>query len=201
MCLNSSSRSSSSSSSSDEHYKSQAKSPKGKTRKIQDRLSIGPNNKNNKSKKQKLKKEKQSHFYSEFGSNCNVDSERLQQRAARFNNNSSVKSVNGSVEGTGMMSKRRKITAVSVHKFSEDLSGDFDWTSYHIVGTCQDLEKSFLRLTKAPAASEVRPVQVLKLSLQNVKDKWIEKQDYFYACDQLKSIRQDLTVNIYRCIL
>lgn len=124
-----------------------------------------------------------------FNAAIEENSEVLQQRAARFN-------VSSNKPASDLANKRRKIFNFTLDKFSEDSSGagDFDWTEFHIVGTCQDLEKSFLRLTKAPAASEVRPVQVLKLSLQNVKTKWIQKQDYYYACDQLKSIRQDLTV-------
>lgn len=147
-------------------------------------------------KKQKIK-EKKSHFYSEFGTSIEDNSELLQQRAARFSSSLNKSSNENSFSPFGNNGKKKKSPInISVNKFIEDSTGDFDWTDFHIVGTCQDIEKSFLRLTKAPEACEVRPVEVLQLSLQNVKQKWMDKQDYFYACDQLKSIRQDLTVSI-----
>jgi len=82
-----------------------------------------------------------------------------------------------------------------------------DWGSLHIRGTSTNLEKRYLRLTQAPDPSTVRPEHVLQKSLEMVLAKWRVDEheasqaqpqehlrDYPYTCEQLKSIRQDLTV-------
>jgi hypothetical protein len=61
-------------------------------------------------------------------------------------------------------------------------------------GTCFRIEKEYLRLTSAPKPSDVRPLPVLKKSLEHVTGRYCETEDYSYLCEQLKSIRQDLTV-------
>ncbi|GAM88233.1 hypothetical protein ANO11243_062640 [Dothideomycetidae sp. 11243] len=63
-----------------------------------------------------------------------------------------------------------------------------------VVGTCQDLEKKYFRLTAAPKPEAVRPLHILKQSLDLLIRKWKEQHNYTYICDQFKSLRQDLTV-------
>lgn len=63
-----------------------------------------------------------------------------------------------------------------------------------IVGTCQVLEKNYFRLTAPPNPNTVRPLPVLEKALDHISTKWKRQHDYTYFCDQMKSMRQDLTV-------
>lgn len=68
-------------------------------------------------------------------------------------------------------------------------------------GRSEALEKTYLRLTSLPAAGSVRPPHVLEQAVALVKSRWLEAPDYAYACNQLKAIRQDLTVQHIRGML
>lgn len=63
-----------------------------------------------------------------------------------------------------------------------------------LVGRCMNLEKQYFRLTSAPDPANVRPLAILERTLELLKKKWRDEQNYSYICDQFKSLRQDLTV-------
>jgi hypothetical protein len=67
-----------------------------------------------------------------------------------------------------------------------------------VVGRSIKLEKRFLRLTAAPNPDDVRPLPILKQTLELLKKKWRKEGNYSYICDQFKSLRQDLTVQHIR---
>ena len=66
------------------------------------------------------------------------------------------------------------------------------------MGTCKDLEKPYLRLTTYPKAENVRPLAVLKESLSHIKSRFVQTEDFEWANEQLKSVRQDITVQRIR---
>lgn len=76
----------------------------------------------------------------------------------------------------------------------QHLDLDDSMVSDTIIGTSTKLEKQYLRLTSAPDPSTVRPLYILKQTLELLKEKWKNEQNYTYICDQFKSMRQDLTV-------
>lgn len=63
-----------------------------------------------------------------------------------------------------------------------------------VIGRSTKLEKRYLRLTSAPDPDTVRPLHILKETLELLKVKWKTENNYSYICDQFKSLRQDLTV-------
>ncbi|XP_058098979.1 SAC3 family protein A isoform X4 [Magnolia sinica] len=93
----------------------------------------------------------------------------------------------------------RRTSALLLSKNNESSSSraveDIDWDALTVKGTCQEVEKRYLRLTSAPDPATVRPEDVLEKALLMVQS---SQKNYFYKCDQLKSIRQDLTVQRIR---
>mmetsp|Transcript_5802 Transcript_5802/g.15134 ORF Transcript_5802/g.15134 Transcript_5802/m.15134 type:complete len:320 (-) Transcript_5802:137-1096(-) len=68
-------------------------------------------------------------------------------------------------------------------------------------GQSRQLEKAYCRLGGLPDPSAVRPPRVLAEALEVVKRRWVQDADYEYAREQLKSIRQDLTVQLIQDVL
>lgn len=63
-----------------------------------------------------------------------------------------------------------------------------------IVGRSSTLEKKYFRLTAPPNPDTVRPLPILRQTLDLLKKKWKDENNYAFICDQFKSLRQDLTV-------
>jgi len=136
--------------------------------------------------------------------------------------------------GAGNLYNRRASALVLSKNFEDGASQaveDIDWDALTVKGTCQEIEKRYLRLTSAPDPAtvmsplknlncvlllfsaflfsslsdcepyqnamnlQVRPEEVLEKALLMVQN---SQKNYLYRCDQLKSIRQDLTVQRIR---
>ncbi|CCA71355.1 related to MNI2-Protein of unknown function localised to nucleus [Serendipita indica DSM 11827] len=69
-----------------------------------------------------------------------------------------------------------------------------DWDKHTIVGRSSSIFKNYLRLTSDPDPKDIRPLPVLKQTLEQLKQRWRSEGNYHWVCDQFKSLRQDLTV-------
>ncbi|XP_022745521.1 SAC3 family protein A-like isoform X2 [Durio zibethinus] len=118
--------------------------------------------------------------------------EKVQGNQAQINHFKAKNAGNGNLYG-------RRASALVLSKSFEDGGSraveDIDWDALTVKGTCQEIEKRYLRLTSAPDPSTVRPGEVLEKALSMVQN---SQKNYLYKCDQLKSIRQDLTVQRIR---
>jgi hypothetical protein len=88
--------------------------------------------------------------------------------------------------------EREQFDALEIDK--EDLEHKKLWC----IGTNQDFEKDYYRLTGPPEPNTIRPLSVLRRSLEYILSKYGRTNNYRYVCDQLKAIRQDLTVQMIR---
>ncbi|GAA5862281.1 hypothetical protein JCM1840_001707 [Sporobolomyces johnsonii] len=130
---------------------------------------------------------------------------RREERAKRF------KQQNGGEDGgagslTSRMGSGGRLVQGGVHSYgvysasaTPELEAVYDpnvidWDQHTIVGTSTKLEKPYLRLTSLPDPKTIRPLAVLKETLNLLKTKWREESNYNYICDQFKSMRQDLIV-------
>lgn len=128
------------------------------------------------------------------------DDTKLEGRARRFVDTTGDSGNYGALPGD-----RNSYSSKKPHRNYDPFSDEP--INYTCVGTCEVLEKRYLRLTADPEPSLVRPERILVQSLAMVKQKWQTKaKDWEWTCDQLKAIRQDLrvqnirnqfTVNVY----
>lgn len=81
-------------------------------------------------------------------------------------------------------------------RLMERFEGDCEMNDddFIVIGVMEEEEKDFLRLTVAPEPEDVRPERVLHRSYARVMEHWEQQRDYVYACNQFKSMRQDLTI-------
>ncbi|KAM0908249.1 hypothetical protein ACQ4PT_015592 [Festuca glaucescens] len=127
--------------------------------------------------------------------NSPEEKKRREHRSKRFERGQNASSKSGSSVPHKANVYIRKAMPMLLNKSNGDgvtlAVEDLDWDALTIKGTCQEIEKRYLRLTSAPDPATVRPEDVLEKALHMVET---SEKNYLYKCDQLKSIRQDLTV-------
>jgi hypothetical protein len=109
--------------------------------------------------------------------------------------------------------EQERIIKAVLHRASAQ-GEEVDLSRFTVRGTSTALEKKYLRLTGVPDPSTVRPEPVLQHALVMILDRWSRSKQntrgrdgggkaeegeaanvsYLWVCEQLKAVRQDLTV-------
>jgi len=61
--------------------------------------------------------------------------------------------------------------------------------------------RSCLILSQEPDPKKIRPYSVLRETVDQLKNRWKQKENYSWICSQFKSVRQDLTVSPFRPLM
>ena len=152
---------------------------------------------NHKNKKSKSKKQKQHH-----NATTEHDATLLAKRANRFSGKGGL--WNASMDHHGayrtQLHDRYMGKGTIGGNTSSTTGSELDFEQMTVQGTCQVLEKDYLRLTAPPQAALVRPQPILERHLQQLQQAYYtknttkKKRDYLWLCSQLKAVRQDCTV-------
>ncbi|CAB4254979.1 similar to Saccharomyces cerevisiae YPR045C THP3 Protein that forms a complex with Csn12p that is recruited to transcribed genes and may have a role in transcription elongation [Maudiozyma barnettii] len=128
--------------------------------------------------------------------------ERRRKRAERFNTNNANGSTANQGNGLNRVPSKNSFDPLNDMEDFSNLnaiatkSHAYD-KNKHIIGTCQTIEKSYLRLTSEPNPELVRPLAVLQKAFALLIEKHKKHTvTYTYLCDQFKAIRQDLRVQM-----
>lgn len=120
------------------------------------------------------------------GTDDSAELERRKRRAERFSKGPSA-TTNSNDNLNEDFANLNAISSKS-HKYDKKI---------HVVGRCQTLEKSYLRLTSEPNPDLIRPPNILQKTYCLLMEKYQSKAaTYTYLCDQFKSMRQDLRVQM-----
>ena len=120
---------------------------------------------------------------------------KIAARAARFASMNQAKK-NVAIDSDYQRTFKENQRVAEALEMAEKSGGEVDWDSLVLKGTCQTLEKSYVRLTAPPDPSTVRPENILTKSLDMIMNRLHDEGQaaYAWASDQLKSIRVDLRV-------
>ncbi|KAG2491433.1 hypothetical protein HYH03_010219 [Edaphochlamys debaryana] len=128
------------------------------------------------------------HYHRGMGVDHNAESQRRAARAGRFGS--------GAADGYGPRGGYGSESDMDTDEDEEAAARRFGGV---VVGTSQNLEKSYFRLTSQPDPGSVRPEPVLEKALVRLVRMIAAGQaSYFYSLDQFKGMRQDCTVQHLR---